>query len=51
MLVYLPWRKKENLLKDGYKQSSAACGAVVLLPIHSSAPALLFKVHPSLSKI
>ena len=24
-LVYLPWRKKENLLKDSYKQSSAAC--------------------------
>ena len=25
IFVYLPWRKKENLLKDSYKQSSAAC--------------------------
>ena len=30
-LVYLPWRKKENLLKDSYKQSSAACAQIGLV--------------------
>ena len=46
-LVYLPWRKKENLLKDSYKQSSAACGYDECYPSHrqSNSPALLTHAH------